>query len=471
MGQTLDPKKALSYAPTGLKGAIKSLTEGYNFKTFLAADNWSKQKSSRWVISCSLDDVNVMSSVLGINKKNLGNKKIVDYDTSDGWKLRFRESQKTGTGRAPDAATTAKQEKGSAYIFEEALKRNSPWPTQQALANDKKVMEGLREIYPEVDDDWILNYWKQHKIILKEFGNGSAKKFDHSGNESFMDFITEIVRKNFGIVKKDNWNPADIWMIKGDKDQLIKKIERTVYGSKDSQTIQQLNALMRGLYKSRKLVGISLKKISGKEAKWEEYNIEKLTLDEIDDYTYNDINIEINLGKNMTQDTKIQLKTSSNKNNYNFQIKANTSTDFSNLKWESTPVGATAARGGKAQVDYVVSLLEDNGQDFDKTNSNYPRELSEFKNQISEYKKMFDRVNILGVETRCSNSAEFASNIENLFLSNQPNVANSKLMQLTFIDKVLQIKSNKKKYNEFWTDMVFLSIKKGDRFGPFGKLY
>ena len=138
-------------------------------------------------------------------------------------------------------------------------------------------MEGLREIYPEVDDDWILNYWKQHKIILKEFGNGSAKKFYHSGNESFMYFITEIVRKNFGIVKKDNWNPADIWMIKGDKDQLIKKIEKTVYGSKDSQTIQQLNALMRGLYKYRKLVGISLKKISGKEAKWEEYNIEKLT--------------------------------------------------------------------------------------------------------------------------------------------------------------------------------------------------
>ena len=30
---------------------------------------------------------------------------------------------------------------------------------------------------------------------------------------------------------------------------------------------------------------------------------------------------------------------------------------------------------------------------------------------------------------------------------------------------------NKKKYTEFWTDMLFLSIKKGDKFGPFGKLY
>ena len=470
MAQTLDPKKAITYAPNGLKGSIKAITEGHNFKTFLASDNWNKQKSARWVISCSLDDVNAMSSILGVNKTSLGNKKIVDYQTSDGWKLRFRESQKTGAGRAPDAATTAKQEKGSAYIFEQALKRTAPWPTEQALANDTKVMNGLREIYPEVDDDWISNYWKQHKVILREFGNGSAKKFDHSGNGSFMDFITEVVRTNFGIAKKDNWNPADIWMIKGDKNQLIRKIEETVYGSKDSQTIQQLNALMRGLYKSRKLVGISLKKISGKEAKWEEYNIDKLTLDEIDEYKYPKIEIEINLGKDMTQDTKVQLRKSSGGGGYNFQIKANTSTDFSNLKWESTPVGATAARGGKAQVDYVISLLKDNGQEFDKTNSNYPRELSEFKAEITKYKQMFDRVN-QKVETKCPNSNEFASNIENLFLSNQPNVANSKLMQLTFVDKVLNIQSNNKKYTEFWTDMVFLSIKKGDRFGPFGKLY
>ena len=52
-------------------------------------------------------------------------------------------------------------------------------------------------------------------------------------------------------------------------------------------------------------------------------------------------------------------------------------------------------------------------------------------------------------------------------------VANSKLMQLSFINDVVNIreKKKKKKYTEFWTDMVFLSIKKGDRFGPFGKLY
>ena len=46
----------------------------------------------------------------------------------------------------------------------------------------------------------------------------------------------------------------------------------------------------------------------------------------------------------------------------------------------------------------------------------------------------------------------------------------SQLMQLYFLDRSERIKP-KEKYTEFWTDMLFLSIKKGDRFGPFGKLY
>ena len=62
------------------------------------------------------------------------------------------------------------------------------------------------------------------------------------------------------------------------------------------------------MYKSRTLVGISLKKISGKEAKWEEYNIEKLSLDEIDEYKYTDINFLIDFSENMNQDTTVFLK-------------------------------------------------------------------------------------------------------------------------------------------------------------------
>lgn len=467
MAQSLNEAAAERFAPNGMKTIIKGITEGHNFKTFLASDAWNKKPTSMWVISCTLDDVNALSKEKKIKTITKAQKKVLDITIGE-WKLRFKESQKKSGGRAPDAKTTAMQEKGSAYIFSIALKRNSPWRTEEQLAHDETVMKGLRKIYPDVDDDWISNYWKQHKTILTEFGGGGARKFDHSGDGSFMNFITGVVTKNFGVKKKDNWNPADIWMIKGNKTAMIKQVEETVFGSKDSQTIQQLNALLRGYFKARKVVGISLKKISGEEAKWEEYNVEKLTLDEIDEYKYTKIDIEINLSENMTQDTVVQLRGSSGNKGFNFQIKGNNSSEFSNLKWESTPVGATAARGGKAQVDAVLALMKDNKQEFDKSNKNYPEELGTFQDEAQKYKLMFTRVN-KKAETHCGTSAQFATNIETLFLS-KPHVANSKLMQLTFLDKLLKIKP-KKKYTEFWTDMVFLSIKKGDRFGPFGKLY
>ena len=45
-------------------------------------------------------------------------------------------------------------------------------------------------------------------------------------------------------------------------------------------------------------------------------------------------------------------------------------------------------------------------------------------------------------------------------------------MQMYFIDKVLQLKTDKR--DEFLTDLLFVSQKKGRKvfdFGPFGKLY
>ena len=74
------------------------------------------------------------------------------------------------------------------------------------------------------------------------------------------------------------------------------------------------------------------------------------------------------------------------------------------------------------------------------------------------------------VTTDCKDGDEFVEVIVKIFVGEKPWVAQSKLMQLTFLDHALKV-SPKKKYTEFWTDMLFISIKKGDRFGPFGKLY
>ena len=113
--------------------------------------------------------------------------------------------------------------------------------------------------------------------------------------------------------------------------------------------------------------------------------------------------------------------------------------------------------------------MEDNKQNFDKSNGSYPKTLKDFQDNVATYKDMFKRVKKEAI-TECSTIPQFVKNMESKFTSDPP-VANSKLMQLAFFDSVIKFKDNTDRYTEFWTDMVFLSIKKGDRFGPFGKLY
>ena len=166
MAQTLDPKAAIKYAPKDLQPFLKSTTKGTKFSLFLAADNWNKKPSSQWVISVSSADVASMAKTLGTKQTTSGSKKVVDFVTANGYKLRFRESNKK-IGKAPDAKTTAMQEAASAYVFEYVLnKRNSPFKSEKEMSQDKVLMKKLTEIYPDVEDgDWMAVYFKQHKII------------------------------------------------------------------------------------------------------------------------------------------------------------------------------------------------------------------------------------------------------------------------------------------------------------------
>ena len=461
-----------------MKEVLEILTEEHKFKKFDADAKWNKSKSKMLVVGVDLSDVISISKISGVPATTMANRKVVNLEVNK-WKIRFRESHKKGSSKAPDAATTAKQEAGSKYVFEYALNnKKSGWATEQKFNNDQKMIEGLRKIYPDVDEDWLDVFFKQHKVILEKFGDTKINKFDHTGG--FMSEITDIVNQNFGIKKKDNWNPADIWGVRGDSNSVIAKVQETVSGSKDSQTIQQLNSLLRGMYKSKELVGVSLKKTSGKQAKWEEYNIEALTLSEVNDYKYNKIDIIINFkATSQTQalDTAIQLRQSGGGSEYNFQITSNdTSKGSQNLKFESKPIGSAKARGGKAQITAVEALLDDNDVGgYKNKHQNYPKNLDEFQHKnidgrdLKSYKTMFNNIRTK-VTTDCKDDDDFVATIEKIFLGSKPWVAQSKLMQLTFLDHALKIKP-KAKYTEFWTDMLFLSIKKGDRFGPFGKLY
>jgi hypothetical protein len=64
---------------------------------------------------------------------------------------------------------------------------------------------------------------------------------------------------------------------------------------------------------------------------------------------------------------------------------------------------------------------------------------------------------------------KFVENMVLVFESNRPDVANSKLMQLDLCNIIFSLSDDK--INNLLTDILFISQKKGDIFGPFAKLY
>ena len=92
-----------------------------------------------------------------------------------------------------------------------------------------------------------------------------------------MHIIENIALNKCGVSTKDSWNPADIYICKKSSKAEIKK-EVTRIGNltlANGAKLDMLNEYMRKKFKTRELVGISLKKL-GKNATVEETNVSRL---------------------------------------------------------------------------------------------------------------------------------------------------------------------------------------------------
>jgi hypothetical protein len=369
------------------------------------------------------------------------------------------------------AELTRMQELGSAWIFRRALNDKVKYNNSDDILKDKKFDE-LLKIYPAINKQWLDNYYAQQKKILQEFSGSQFTEFNREGG--FMDFITELARTKYKITKKDSWNPADIWCVKNER-KVISDIEKAV---KESSSIQELNAILRTMYKQRVLVGISLKLISGKEAKYEEVNLDETLFPDVKNYSFVVSLMKCPLGlkegiKFETQDARVVVDAIENnkKTKYDFQIKPNTTSELANLKFEPTASGASKARLGKTPLDKLADLLKKYKVDFVNSYKKYPQTLQEFNDATSiRYAKMaFDHIKRSGVDVgTCKSADEFVKNTQKVFIK-EPHIATSKLMQVNFLYSVTSLP--KEKMNKLFTDMSFLAQKKGRDFGPFGKLY
>ena len=391
-------------------------------------------------------------------------KDTVELETDTGITLRLRKTGKTSVGRVSDAKETAKQERASLLVIEEAIQKGKTYRNNTELQKSP-MFKKLAEVYPEINDTWCNSFAAQGRKMRTKF---SSNKFDiYNRDGGFMDWYSSHIRTRYQIIKKDSLNPADIWMINDEKvvKNRLNKAKR----------LTEHNDIMRQLYKERKLCGISLKAVSGKNARFEEVNM-KNELPETESYKLDSIKMKFSItpeGRLDTTDTVIKI--SSDGMGASFQIRQN-SKGFNNLKFEPTQKGAGAARLGKTPLNMLRVLLSSpdygimqNSLGFENKWQMYPGNGQEFEEEQDDYEMKFEDIH--GHIESNIKVDEFIPNVTRSFETND--VANgyitSKLMQLNFVYHLLDL--DEEKQNKLLTEMLYLSMKKGKIFGPFGKLY
>ena len=106
--------------------------------------------------------------------------------------------------------------------------------------------------------------------------------------------------------------------------------------------------------------------------------------------------------------------------------------------------------------------------DYTKTDL-YANNLQDFNSKKNDYISMFNSIKNK-VDTRILDDKEFVDNMILLLKSDENwHLGQTKLMQLTFFHKFCKL--SKEKMNEVVTELYFLAEKRGDGFGPFGKIY
>jgi hypothetical protein len=455
------------------KKILAEIFKGLDDGGFFADDTWNGSTSKQLQIKMSLKNINTaISRISGAMPQGSVKGKFISFNVGDN-KIKLMESGKTATQST--AISTQKQELATLWMIEKAL---SPGPklynSFEDLKRDKKGFDELLKIYPELIDskEWQSGLIKAQKTVNDKLrGAGHYKKFNRDGG--FMSWISKLVKDEFGIQRKDTWNPADVWVLKN-QSQIERELKTAVKGG-----LIRVNQTMIKMWEDKRLKGISLKAISGATAKWEEVNLKEGQFEDVDNAVFELDLAELNLNligdKFGAQHSYVYVKEGANRI-MKFQVTQN-SKGFNNLKVEGTPMGAMKARAGKVPLDMMKEMMGEynsHGTNFELgqfTNvwQDYPRTVEEYDRKSNTFLKMWTDIKDLGeVDSGITSKEEFDAGFKSAWTS-QADVASSKLMQLAFVRSILKL--DNKDRNEFITNITFLAQKKGRKFGPFAKLY
>lgn len=374
------------------------------------------------------------------------------------------------------------QEKGAVFVFNQSLKEGVDFKQWKDILSHEETRKGLENIFKswgEVPDQWVNSYFKQQEKLFKVIGKTGWEKIEYNEPKSVMSEIRDLIKtvtidsKN---VKYENWNPSDIWIVK-DKEKVLKELKGSVISSNNSQTLKEINDKLLTLIKEKRLIGVSLKKVPDNREKakfiYVNYSPRKTITFNLLKYNKN-AEIDLNLKFNSKSKNDLMVESAMVKiDKYSLQIKSNSgSSRDSGLKFESGIPGS-GGRGGKAPLDYVSALMKDYRigrllNDWKK----FPSTEEEFSKNTS-LERIFNKLKASpNINLGVNSYKDFYNSMVALYNEEDEKwhrVARIKIMEMMFIYQTTKLDS--KEYNEFWKDLIYLSIKEGPKFAPHGKLY
>lgn len=365
-----------------------------------------------------------------------------------------------------NAKETAEQENASRLVCEH-------------YKNKKKIpkMADILAIYNKCDDDWYDTFCKQAKIVSDKLASGNYK-FSRDSNTGMMFLIEDLALRQCGVTKKDSWNPADIYAVKDGKQTGIKLVLDKIKASNCDPEVKldMLNEEMRGWYKSKDLIGISLKKIGKGPAKAEATNTNSIGDLVIKDISISEVNCDLNLdSKGEFETGEMMLKLNVSGKSVTAQIRAFSGGARENTQLDMTETGASA-KLGKSSITLAIDPYLKGKRHTRPVQKDLPRVGKWTESDVEKYIEEYESVKNLKIGGNSINWGEcdWETTLREAIELEKDNKRtasqlNSKLQAFGWVRVFNQFDRNKLK--KFLTILYYGAKKQYASAGPFLKVY
>ena len=213
------------------------------------------------------------------------------------------KQKKASTSTGGGVIDTKIQEEGTTVVLNQVIHKNKKFDKKEDILADKDTADQLKKLfgrkYEDRLEEWTHSYFEQQKEFLKKFQSTKWDIFVY-GQEDFVTFFSKQIKnvaRSLDPLKPvgnyTTWSPSDIWAVY-EMDKVKKDIAKNI--NPKTQNLVELNNLLINLFKEKKLVGLSLKKIaSNKSANLKFVNIDTSTmrLGDIETYSMSQIKFDI----------------------------------------------------------------------------------------------------------------------------------------------------------------------------------